>query len=830
MTITLKPTFHGSTGNGALLALLLAACGSSGAHEEPQPNPDDQHHAPDIVIRYTEYGIPHVRAANYRELGFGQGYAQARDNLCKIERGMLEFKGEASRHFGADGSPNSMTMASPSSLVSDLYFKGIVRSGVIEELLAQPAPLGPNAHVREAVQGYVAGFNALLAEHPDVECRGADWVVPMTEMDVYRRVYAVTTLMDQTALHAPGIVTAVPPSPGGGGTRSPTASEQAQLRSEGPEQPSLTAGVPVARSARPGSNGIALGGDITETGGGINLANPHLRWSSDMRWSVGQLTIPGKLDVSGASLIGVPFVVMGHTEAVAWSITTAEPTRHHVLYELTLADDSPTTYLIDGKREAMRSIDVTVEIKQPDGSIEEVNTTQWLTRFGAVQGPGSILSLPAWSAASGEGPGHAYVVADANTRNMRMLNTLYAFNHAQSSHQILDAIRETQGVPWWSVLAADADGQALLSQIQVVPKVTDDMLEACSTELGKILFASDRFALLDGSRSECLPGTDDDALQPGTFGPGDDESPRLPFVLTRDYAENSNDSYWLPSASLRIEGMPLLVGQEGSPRDLRTRGLISELEAHKAVAPFTRETLADMMLSNRSYTADLVLDDSVALCRALPNGTATASDGNIVDVRASCDTLADFNHVMDTDNPGALLFSRFWAEATKAAEAAALSLWKTPFDSADPVNTPRTLDADNPVIARALADVVQNLQTADIPLDATLADYQYVIRNGERFAIGGGADELAVVNVVVTDEPGSDPRNASGYMHVVAFNDTSCPEAVTLLSYSQSSDPNSPHYSDQTALFSQGQWVTSRFCDPDIDAATVETIKLSSSR
>jgi acyl-homoserine-lactone acylase len=83
-----------------------------------------------------------VRAANYRDLGFGQGYAQARDNLCKIELGMLGFRGEYSRYF-AEGPPNSMNFTSPNSEVSDLYFKGIVTSRTVEELVSKPAPLGP---------------------------------------------------------------------------------------------------------------------------------------------------------------------------------------------------------------------------------------------------------------------------------------------------------------------------------------------------------------------------------------------------------------------------------------------------------------------------------------------------------------------------------------------------------------------------------------------------------------------------------------------------------------------------------------------------------------
>jgi acyl-homoserine-lactone acylase len=815
MTIEFKSKSHAR--QGALLALLLAACGSTtGPDQEPQQDPDQTTPTPPSVeIRYTEYGIPHVRAASYRDLGYGQGYAQARDNLCKIELGMLSFRGEFSRHFGGDAPGNSLNFSSPSSMVSDLYFKGIVNRGTVEKLLEQPAPLGPRSEVREAVRGYVAGFNQFLTENPDVECGDQEWVVPMTEMDVYRRVYAVTTLMDQGGFHAPGIVTAEPP----------TSSEEARLQSSN-DQRLATADELFDVSARPGSNAVAIGGDITQSGGGISLANPHLRWSMDMRWSVGQLTIPGKLDVAGAALIGVPFVVMGHTKSVGWGITTAEPTRHHVIYELTLAEDSPTTYVIDGKRETMEPLEVSIEVKRPDGSIETVTTTQWWTRLGLVQGSGSILPLP-WTAASSEGPGHAYVVSDANAGNMRMLNAMFAFNHAGSSREILQAIRETQGVPWWSVLAADAEGQALLSQIQVVPNVPDDVLESCSTELGKAMFGAMRFAVLDGSRGECAPQSDADALQPGTFGPGDDANPRLPFALTRDYVENSNDSYWLPSAGMRIDGMPQLLGQEGTERGLRTRGVIADIEAQKARAPYTREILSDAMLSNRSYAADLALDDSVALCRALPEGVATATDGASIDVGAACDVLAGFDHFMDSDSPGARLFASFWVKANEASNNAELPLWKTPFDPADPVNTPRTLDGDNPFIMQALADAVQELETAAVALDATLADHQYVIRNGERFAIGGGTDELAVMNLITSNEPGTDPSNGSGYMHVVGFNGTECPDAVTLLTYSQSSEPSSPHYSDQTALFAKKEWVTSRFCEQDIAAATVETLTLT---
>ncbi|NUP77263.1 MAG: hypothetical protein HOV96_06920, partial [Nonomuraea sp.] len=44
------------------------------------------------------------------------------------------------------------------------------------------------------------------------------------------------------------------------------------------------------------------------------------------------------------------------------------------------------------------------------------------------------------------------------------------------------------------------------------------------------------------------------------------------------------------------------------------------------------------------------------------------------------------------------------------------------------------------------------------------------------------------------------------------------PRTRTVLTYSLSADPTSPHHADQTALFSRGQWVTERFTEAEIAA------------
>lgn len=44
------------------------------------------------------------------------------------------------------------------------------------------------------------------------------------------------------------------------------------------------------------------------------------------------------------------------------------------------------------------------------------------------------------------------------------------------------------------------------------------------------------------------------------------------------------------------------------------------------------------------------------------------------------------------------------------------------------------------------------------------------------------------------------------------------PRTRTILTYSESANPNSPHFRDQTVLFSHKQWVTERFTPAQISA------------
>lgn len=740
--------------------------------------PAAQASGPGATIRYTEYGVPHIKARDLRGAGFGQGYAQARDHLCVIGEGMVSLAGQRSRWFGPDGPPSGTIVRASSNLASDLYFRGIADAGTVERLMGLPAPLGPSADVRDLVRGYTAGFNKHLAEGHRTSCAGAPWLRPMTEVDVYRRAYAWGMALGQSA--APDFL-ATGPSAGATAARAD-------------------------RMAGPGSNAIALGRDATVSGRGISIANPHLPWGGDYLWHQSHVTVPGKLDVIGASFVGMPTIAIGHTARMAWSGTITDGVTPFTLFELTLA--GPTTYLVDGRPEPMTRRDVTVDT--PAGP---VTRTQWWTRYGPVVTNVRGNPLP-WTTTT------AYALADPNAGNLRLLNSLAAVNRAQSTGEYIEAVRRTQGISIFNMTVTDSRGDTAYSGMSVVPNVTDAHAERCGTALSRTLFPKQGLAVLDGSRADCAWATDRDAIQPGTFGPAS-----LPLQWRTDYVSNSNQSYWLGNAAAPMTPTHRILGTAVSERNLRTRDTLTEITDQLRTGRFTPRSAMDLTLSNRVYAAELAIPGTLELCAAVGH-KATDSAGRVVDLTAACTALAAWDKKSDVDSRGALLFTRYWSRVRSIPSG---QLWRTPFALDSPVTTPNTLAADNPALAVALADAVSDLAGAGIAPDAPLGANQYVERGGKRFPIGGGRPELGVFNVITSAwdaqrgyaDVGGAGSNSSSYLHVVALAGDGCPEAKTVMAYSQSSEPLSPHHTDQTELFSRKQWVTERFCDVDRHTVTV---------
>ncbi len=798
------------------LTLLLSGCGSSspvGGAIGGGPGTGSGA----VEIRRTEYGVVHVKANDYEGIGYGYAYAFAEDNLCVIAESYVTVNGERSKYFGPDQSwPFYANTTVNNNLDSDFFFKLLIAEQRVEKLLALPPPNGPLPGVRELVRGYVAGYNRYLAdvgvEHlPDPTCRGAAWVRPITELDVYRRFYELA-LLASSGVAIEGIGAAQPPPPG-----------KAMPQAKTPEEVARSIG-DVWSEIQIGSNAIALGGEATANGRGMILGNPHFPWTGSERFYQAHLTIPGVMDVTGATLFGAPIVVIGHTRGLAWSHTVSSAWRF-TPYQLTLVPGDPTSYLVDGMPEPMTATPLTVDVLDVEGGISPVTRTLYGTRWGPVFT--SILGLPVfpWT------PLVAHALADVNAANFRFVNHFFETDRAQSTADLHAVLKANQGVPWVNTIAADSEGYAFYADLSVVPNVPDDKAISCAGVLGLATFNVLGLPVLDGARSVCAWNNDADAIQPGTIGPS-----KMPQLIRRDYVENSNDSHWLSNPDQPLEGFMRVVGDERVERRMRTRLGLVMIQEQLASGRFTRQDLQDLLFSDRHYAAELWLDTLVPFCRLLPVVVGTV--GPVV-VGDACDVLAAWDRTDRLDSPGAPLFRRFGQNlslqtiptGSSSNVGAFVDVWTVPFDPDDPVHTPAGLNIANPHVQLALADAIADLRGANLPLDATLRMSAGEPRGAEIIPIHGGPGDLGVFNAInnpwVAGQGWPDVQQGSSFIQVVSFDGDDCPDARTILTYSQSSNPESPYFADQTRLYSESGWKESRFCEEEIAGHVVSTRTLA---
>jgi acyl-homoserine-lactone acylase len=786
--------------------------GQAAARSAGQPAAAPRHRLY-AVIRRTAGGIPHILARNWTSLGFGYGFAFAQDNLCTMANDYVTVEAQRSRYFGPRAtyiqrSDNAIN----TNLDSDLFFRQLIDSHIVQRLIRDLSP-----QVRQIEAGYVRGYNHYLASVggakgvPDPTCRGQAWVRPITVQDSYLRFYQLM-LTSSEGSDIAGITQARPPSAHPAAARARRAAAALADPSRFARE---LAGRVRAESAKAGSNAVAIGSAGTRNHHGLLLGNPHNPWIGTERFYQAQLTIPGKINVTGASLYGVPVIMIGHTATMAWSHTVSTAWRY-TPYQLTLVPGHPTQYLQNGQPVAMTSRRVTVMVRKADGKLAPRSRTLWRTRYGPVINGLVGLPLP-WTAST------AFAIRDANAANIaRGLNSWFGLDRDSSTRQALATLKRYQGMPWVNTVVSDKRGLALYADIGAIPGVSNALARACDTALGAMTFAEVRLPILDGSRTACDWATGRGAAAPGNLGPGQE-----PYLLRRDYVTNSNDSYWLANPHHPLTGFARIIGTERAARSLRTRlGLIQVQARIDGTDGLGRKgfTLADMQhldLSDLDYAAVLTRHALVRMCRGFQaaGGSAPTSGGGQVRLGGACGILARWDLHWDTGQRGAVLFGVFWA----IAQSAQPSPFTHPFRLSDPVHTPYGLDTSNSTVRTALGDAITALRQAGIPLDATVGSVQYVTYHGAHIPIPGGlGDPDGILNAIYTDLiPGDSltaPDDGSSFIQVVTWNNTACPVGATILTYSESSNPASPHFADQTALFSRKKWLRDRFCQSQIMA------------
>jgi acyl-homoserine-lactone acylase len=745
--------------------------------------PGSAYHA---VIRRTGYGIPHIQANDLGSAGFGQGWAYAEDRFCDLDEQIAMVRSQLSRSLGAG--PGDVYLGSDLAVL-DLRLMARAR--------AQLPTLAPD--VRTLLDGYAAGFDGYLrttgAAHLPGWCAGQPWVTPVTATDLlaYQRYLAIND-SGQGFLRA--IVTAEPPgggAPSGTAVRVPAAAVTAAARAV--LDPAIHAGL--------GSNGWAIGGARSADGRGILVANPHYPWQGPLALWECQLTVPGLLNVYGASIGGLPGVQIGFNDHVAWTHTVSASAQY-TLYSVRLVPGHPTEYLFGGKPVAMRAVHATVEVRGDNGKLSPFRHTMWDTRYGPVLNL-SMMGGLGWTST------RAITYADADIGDGNMLAQWLHMDEAASLPQFQQVFRHYQAMPWLNTIAADDRGNSWYIDDSAVPDLSARAARAWAGSPGH---------LLNGSNPRNIW-----VRAPGARSPGLVPYADQPRLERRDYVFNANNSYWLASPSHPLTGFSPLYGPTGTAQSPRTRENAVVLGGLRHV---NAAQAGQAILSERALTSDLLASGVVRACQARGRRPVPVA-GTPVSLAAACHVLAGWDRRFTVSARGAVLWREIIASMVDAHPQAltrAGPLLRRGFEPGHPVTTPAGLTRDTTPVLQAMARAVRNMRRAKVALTAPLGAVQYTRKGHLRIPVPGSGSDTGILNVVDYLSPGLSlelpPANGqplpgsalttdgyavddgTSFLLAVGFT-AHGPSARAILTFSESENPASPHYADQTRLFGTGR-------------------------
>ncbi len=783
------------------LSVLLIACSDSNNNNNKN-NPVDPELTYQADIVWTEYGIPHITAQDWGSLGYGSGYALAKENYCVLMKEYVWAKGESARYLGDEG-----------DIDSDFVYKMLNSDERIQRMID-----GVPEHIVELSEGYAAGLNRYLAEtgvdnltDGEEGCRGAEWVRDVDVMDVTRVLHKLVMLASSVRL-VDFIAAAEPPEILAMESVSPDVEELLATL----DRDRFIAGMDMPESEEIGSNAYAVGGEASQNSTGILFGNPHFPWQGSLRFFMSHLTMGEEYDVMGMAVFGAPVNIIGFTQNHAWSHTVSTGSRF-TFYELELNPDNLLQYIYDGEVRDLEPYGVSAERKLADGSIETVEHTFYLSHFGPVLDLGAVLPLlGGWPNVLDT----LLVYRDANLENNRVLEQWVHMGQAENMADFKDTLRPI-GIPLLNTIAADRYGDAFYGDVSVKPHVSEVKFNNCVRGFLQPTLTDMGFLTMDGSDPNCEWGSDEGTAE-GILG-----YDNLPKLETREYAANANDSYWLPNPRNLLEGFSPVIGEERVEQNLRPRQTFDQAERRLAGTDglgepgFNIDNIRQLHYQATNYTAQLIVDDVVEICSGVYDWSAYADDADTIE--EACDVLADWDKSHRLDSVGAHIFYEFWQRVSDTEE-----LWAVPFDAADPVNTPRDLNTGNGSVVEAvkqsLADGAARLVEAGIPMDRPWGEIQYVEKNGERYGIHGGSGFMmfsAIASDLIDGEGYSNITAGNSYIQAVTWDESDCPDAYAILTYSQSTDPASDHYADATELYSNSGWIDMPFCEGDRDAQEI---------
>lgn len=330
---------------GLLCLILIAAGGLAGALWWTLPAREGRFALPGLAapveIAFDGYGIPRIVAQGDADAWTALGWLHARDRMFQME---MMRRGATGRVAELTGAPA-------------LRFDRYMRLFGLERRAEADLP-GLPAETRAALEAYARGVNAWIAERgrfaaPEFVLLGAPapwrpvdsllwgkamglslsgnyrgdleraWLAAILPPERLAALWPADTSPGRpdrpdlgVAASPPSRLGAVTPLPGLGG-----------LFAQLPRFPQEN---PLPSSA---SNAWAVAGARSVTGAPLLASDPHLGFQAPILWYLARIELPGGRVLAGATAPGVPGIVIGRNEHLAWGFTTTHSDTQDVFVE-----------------------------------------------------------------------------------------------------------------------------------------------------------------------------------------------------------------------------------------------------------------------------------------------------------------------------------------------------------------------------------------------------------------------------------------------------------------------------------------------------------------
>lgn len=300
-----------------------------------------------LRIERDLHGIPHVVAANEHDAAFGLGFAHAQDRLWQMEMNRRVAAGRLAEILG------------PAAVDTDRFLRTIGIRRAAERIYANQ-----DAAERALLDAYAAGVNAWLASRrgplpveflltrapapePWTAADSIGWSLVMAwDLARYSHAMELRRLELAQRFTVAELNDVFPPYPG---DAPPATADYAEMyRLMGLRQAGLVDDARRMAARVPefgfgagddvGSNNWVVAGTRTVSGKPLVANDPHLGLSTPSLWYFAALSAPG-LQVIGATLPGVPGVLLGRNDRVAWAFTNTGADQQDLYLERINPDD-----------------------------------------------------------------------------------------------------------------------------------------------------------------------------------------------------------------------------------------------------------------------------------------------------------------------------------------------------------------------------------------------------------------------------------------------------------------------------------------------------------